>query len=187
MSEQRMRTARKLIRQKRYDVAREILEQMIADDPQSEDAPLAKSWLQNLEGMKPPRKKPDVNWTLISYVLGGSAAVIFVVVMAALVSGVVQKRAEDLGDIFRWQSEGEEWDYMYESLLLYCSPLISYGAETCMDWTDSLIGHPFMVEHGPYYSIVRDCLGSLDLYQEEDYNQFGRCLENAEVPPPGWW
>ena len=77
----------------------------------------------------------------------------------------------------------EDWDYLYGELLSYCSSFVTYGAETCLDWTDFVLGNPFATP-GPHFSTIQDCAATDDLATSKNYGAFTTCLENAGVPLP---
>jgi hypothetical protein len=170
MSEERMRTARKLIRQGRYDAARDILEKL--DDPAAQDL------LQQLTDRK-AEGGGGLNLSTPMLLIIGSVALLVVVIVVAL-SGVLDE--EDQVD-----TRYAEWDKLYIELINYCTPILGDGAEGCLDWADYLLGNTFADEYGPYYTVVQECLGpdTTSLETPEVAASFGECLQAAEVPEPG--
>lgn len=171
MSEERMRTARKLIRQGRYDVARDILEKL--------DDPAARDLLQQLDDRK-LEGGGGLNLSTPMLLIIGSVVLLVVVIVVAL-SGVLKE--EDQVD-----TRYAEWDKLYIELINYCTPILGDGAAGCLDWADYLLGNSFAEEYGPFYTVVQECLGP-DAESLEDNPEaaaaFGECLQAAAVPEPG--
>ena len=177
MSQERLRAARKLIAAGRYDAAADILRQM-GDDP------TAQVWLEKLATLSPRRPKRRINWRPLLLVAALVMLVAAVVIGLLLFTQAVQQTAEQL------QAEQEQELFrvghyrLTNALLYYCEPRINYGAETCLDWADSLLGDGF-TGPGPYYDVVHDCLAAFDLLTTpEAYMPFGDCLAAAGVPLP---
>jgi hypothetical protein len=68
----------------------------------------------------------------------------------------------------------------------YCLPLIGYGAETCPDWVELILGQPLDANRANF-DLVQGCLEMVDMEAEDGYPRFGACLEAAGiVQPPGY-
>jgi hypothetical protein len=178
MSKERLQAAYNYISEGKYDDARAILMEM-GDDS------IAQSWLKKIDTKTVTVQHPRFEWFRVLSVLGIVASIALIVVSVYVISQVMSDRAEEMIELFDEEEQFLEQDRLTNELLIYCSPLVSYGAETCLDWVDSLLGMPFATEPGPYYAVVRDCLGSGRLETPEDFEAFGACLDTADVPPPG--
>ena len=184
MSKEHLRTARKLIKQGRYDHACDILRQL--------DDPIAQAWLEKLETMKPRRKRQN-SFALSDYrpllpIVGLALAVALVMGLMYIFSVIVNEQGE-AGAVRDTEGRlilAEGWDEVYMTLVNYCLPLVSYGSETCTDWADSILGNPFDANRANF-DLVKSCLSVGDIETTDGYLLFGACLSvNGIGQPPGY-
>ena len=169
MSEDRVRTAKKMIKQGRFDHAKEILEEL--DDPEARDL------LGQLDTLKAQSGGFSVSTPVLLII--GSAALLIVAIVVAL-SGVLEE--ED-----QFDDRYAEWDKLHIELVRYCTPILGNDEIGCLDWANFLLGNTFADEFGPYFTVVQECLGpdAESLETPELAATFGECIQAAEVPEPG--
>lgn len=170
MSDERIRTARKMIKQGRYDHAKEILDDI--------DDPMARALLEQLETAKATRGGFSMSTPMMLMI--GSVALLVVVIVIA-VSGV-------LNDEDEFNDEYASWDRLSIELVNYCDPIMGDVEDACLDWANYLLGNIFEEVRGPYYDAVEQCLGTepnASLENPDLAAAFGECIAAAAVPEPG--
>ena len=173
MSEEKLRTAHKLINQGRYDAARHVLHQIEGD-------PTAVAWLEKLEPLKTKRGRSGGNLPVALIVMGFAIGIIVLILSIRFLPPILLQAElqqfggvpypDDYGDI-----EITEEEILYAELANYCYTSTGYGGELCLDWTDVVLA-----EHR---HAVNACKSTLDLDDPEDRYTFGVCLKEWDVPP----
>ena len=164
MSEERLRTAHKLIQQGRYHVARDILREM--------DHPIAQAWLQQIENKQSKPPKREVNWVLplmiVGAIIGISVLVVFLTIRPIPTGlSVFDALPEDI--------PLSEQDEFYLEMMHYCTQRVGYGVELCMDWTEMVVA-----EH---QSKAVACLEEAQNRREWQETMHA-CIINTDIPPP---
>lgn len=162
MADPRMQTVRQHIKNGRYDVARAMLREI--------NDPIAKIWLEKLEGLKPPsRRQTSINWMIPLLVVGISIGVIVVILVAQYLPQFVEASRT------RTLEEYTAAEQQYAQLDHYCTQTMGYGGgELCLDWVDLVVAE--------YQTQASFCLSQFDMETVEGRQALGLCLAEQGVP-----
>lgn len=180
MSKERLRAAKNLIKQGRYDHACDILREL--------DDPTAQAWLEKLETMKPRRRRNQNSFHISDYrplfpYIGLVLAIAMITGLMYGVTNLINEEANAVNDTKERIMRLEGWDEVYYAMVNYCLPRVSYGADTCPDWVDSILGNPFEPNEEAF-NTVKNCVSLFGLDSVEADLILTNCLNDAGIPPP---
>ena len=169
MSDDKLRQAKKLIQQGRYHIAVDILRGV--DDPR------ARAWIEKLQTMTVKQKRQGPDMRIWLWVAGLSIAVLIFIASAIFGPRFVERFNEErIEAIYELEDTGlffDEEDYL--TVISYCSSIVTYGSETCMDWTELMLRE--------YADVTQFCFGQADVDTEEGRWIIGECLQRNNAPP----
>jgi hypothetical protein len=128
MSEERLRTARKLIEQGRYDAAEHILRQI--------DHPTAQVWLEKLRTLEPKRER-QTNWRLPILALAFAIGVVALVLALMFLPRFIALLQEKTNDAYLGDAHFGPEDERYYDLIHFCTMTVG-TASILYDWVDSV-------------------------------------------------
>lgn len=173
---ERLSTARKLIKNGRYDAAHYILEQI--------NHPKAQAMLKVIEGRQEKPKSASLisgqmailSVFAITITLGLILAIRYI---PPLIEASQYPDYEDYYDAYDDIPFVSDDEILYAHVASYCYHITGYGGELCLDWTDSIVVD--------YRAIVRACFApyvDTGIMNAENYADVSNCLQENVVPPP---
>lgn len=169
MSDDKMLRAKKLIQQKRYDVAVHLLRDV--DDPR------AQALIARLKTMKPKRNRSVERQAWLA--AAGLVAMIVLAVVVVLLLPDFIERVNEARPVYEedfYSTDITEEEIVYVKLNGYCSQIVRYGVEWCMDWTDLVLED--------YEAAAMTCLDQFDPLLEAEFPPFHQCVNEKGLPPP---
>ena len=166
--------ANRLISEKRYDEARELLSQI--------DHPQAKLWLKQLANKQQHASRRAFSPILV--LAGVAGAVVIAGVIAALMvlpSFTMVLRPNTLPDPYEDDFTVSDEEIRYANITSYCYEITGYGgSDLCLDWADLLLS----THRATVLPCVEPLMDKVTL-EDADYVTFGNCLnQDPSIPPP---